>query len=362
MLTGISVPKLHSVRYVGAKVYPTGEGIIYPLHRVKSNSSFALQHIREEYEREKEFWIENARLFGVRASCSLLLAIAELNRNLQTGRLLGARLPIESTSAAISHSHRCRKGSKGLSSHGRRLLRFAAATVEKRAGSPTALSFLTLTLPPMSNESWRAVLEGWGHIVRTFTQWLSRKLRSAGLPGHLVGCVELQTKRAEATGEPALHIHTVFQGRTRRSSWAVTPKQCRGAWKRAIEGQISERLEFANSENLTQVRKSAAKYLSKYMSKGTGEWLSSVAPEFAELHPCSWSFTPDALKRLYHSETWQGEEALAVLTLAINFTQYRHGNIVELPIYQLPNGQWVKVVLIKLERAFAKTLSPNWCA
>lgn len=361
MLTPLRSPVPAGDRYVGAKIYPTGEGVIFPRNRKKISDTHALQDIRDEYEGNKDFHEENSKLFGMRDACSKLLAISALNSNMQAGGVLGEGESLDSSSDAISHSHRNRRGSTGLSAHNKRLLRFAASTVEKRAGSPTRLSFLTLTLPPMSPESWKSVLGGWGDIVRTFNQWLTRRLKSKSLPALLVGCTELQPARSLRTGEPALHIHIVFQGRARNSGWAVNPSQCRSAWKRAIEGQTDEQLRYESTENLCQVRRSAASYLAKYMSKGSSEWFSNVSPEYHDLHPTSWLFTPDCLKRLYHSETWVGDEALAVLTLAVNYTQYRFGEVRELPIYQLPNGQWVKVVLIKLDRNFAKSLSKAWC-
>jgi hypothetical protein len=204
------------------------------------------------------------------------------------------------------------------------------------------------------------VCVGWGDIVRTVIQWLGRKLKAKGLPALIVGCIELQTKRASRTGEPGLHIHAVFQGRGNKTGWAITPSQVRSAWKRAVESKALESLEFANSENLVQVRKSASQYLAKYLSKGGALWEKLVNHRYAELHPTSWSFTPDSIKREFENATWIGDEALSVLTLAMCNRAYRYGDVVNMPIYQLPNGQYVKVCLIKLDRAFARSLDERW--
>lgn len=353
-------PKPLGGRYIAAKIYPTGDGVIYPRPRPRKGKDSEPDAIAKEYNNEEDFWEENSALFGVRAACAKLLAVAAINPDMQAARVQGEGEPIESTSAAISHTPRSRKGSMGITTRSGRVLRFGAGTIERRAGSPTNLSFLTLTLPAMSEDAWERVCIGWGDIVRTFVQWLTRKLKAKGLPALIVGCIELQTKRAARSGEPALHIHAVFQGRRKKQSWAVTPLQCRNAWKRAVTAKSKEPLDFSNTENLVQVRKSASRYLAKYLSKGGGEWRRLVAPRYADLHPCSWTFTPDSIKKDFARSTWTGDEALAVLTLALNNPQYRYGEVVSLPIYCLPNGQWVKVALIKLDRAFALSLDPRW--
>lgn len=175
----------------------------------------------------------------------------------------------------LPNSHTRVRGLKGITSYGRKMVRNGAYLLEKRFGRKN-LSFLTLTLPSLSEESWQSVCENWGEVVRVFSQWLNRRLERNGLPSFTVSCTELQEERSTRTGEPALHLHALFVGRTNSGKWALTPRDVRGAWQRAVAKWLSPAdadVSFSSSERLESVRKSASGYMGKYMSKG----LSAVA-------------------------------------------------------------------------------------
>lgn len=355
-------PSPVGARYLGGKIYPTGEGVLYPILRQKSREANVLQDIKDEYRNNKEFYEENAALFGVRAASAQLYNLSVFNRNLSKEGMSGEGFAVGLANAANSHSPRNRRGSCGITPHARRVCRFGAASIEKRAASPTNCSFLTLSLPSLSSEDWKRLLERWDDIVRTFNQWLKRRLVKKGLPGEIVGCIEVQPERSRRTAEPALHLHLVFQGKQRGRAWAVTPIQCRRAWERSAGQGLSTKYSFEQSEKLVQVRKSLAGYLSKYLTKGGSEWEANVHPMYKDMHPAAWTFTPDNLKRAYSAAIWTGDDAVSVLQMALYNPKYRWSEPLEVPIYQLPNGQWIKVVLIKLERAFARSLDSRWCA
>lgn len=349
-----------SVASQGAKIYPTGEGVLFPVPKRRRDRNEQLDPIRDEYYRDRR-WYRSAFLTQPAAIASSYLLQCLSDR--ETGETRqGNKTPatLGLSSEAISHKPRMRKGSKGISSHERRLLRWSAAWVERKAGKTQYCSFLTLTLPNMNPEQWLKLAEGWAEVCRVFNQWLKRRLVAAGLPGVIVGCVELQVERAGRDSVPALHTHIVFQGRSRYRSWAVTPLQCRKAWARALRSVVGEVGRGESLEQLVQIQKSAACYLAKYISKGGGEWSSLLPDEYKALHPASWSFCPLPLRKLYNSLILTGDQALAIAYHVIENRYARHGKIVNLPIYQLPNGQWAKVVLFKLERKFAKFVQPEW--
>jgi hypothetical protein len=131
------------------------------------------------------------------------------------------------------------------------------------------LSFLTLTLPNVSQESINNIAAHWGKVVNHFLTWLGQKVKAIGLPFEYVYCTEIQEKRKSKYGHTALHLHMVFVGKKRYSNWAVTPIQCRKAWIRAIRNYCSEDyIDGRAVENLQKVKTSASGYLSKYLSKG----------------------------------------------------------------------------------------------
>jgi hypothetical protein len=124
-----------------------------------------------------------------------------------------------------------------------------------------------------------------------------------------------------------------------------------------VVGQVNKEESL---EQLVQVQKSASQYLAKYISKGGSCWSEWLPEEYKELHPTSWAFCPLVLRKLYNSLILTGDSALAIAYHVIHNRYARHGNIVNLPIYQLPNGQWAKVALFKLERKYAKMVNPEW--
>jgi hypothetical protein len=162
------------------------------------------------------------------------------------------------------------KGSSGITSKGRRILRNAAYLIEKDYGKG-CLSFATLTLPRLSDEGFKRVSADWGRVVESVSAAIRRRLREEGLPTHLFGCTEVQEKRERTHGGIPLHLHLVFVGRHRSGGWAISPAQLRKSWRDAVNNVLAGLKEFPDfraSENITRVRKSCAAYLAKYLSKG----------------------------------------------------------------------------------------------
>lgn len=131
------------------------------------------------------------------------------------------------------------------------------------------LSFLTLTLPALSEADLTLCCQQWDEMIDRILRYLRRRSELHGMQLEYVYCTEIQTKRAITRGEYVPHLHIVFRGKNgRRSPWIVTPKQIRKAWASAISSVIGHS-GFTKSalENLQRVKRSAARYLSKYLSK-----------------------------------------------------------------------------------------------
>lgn len=151
-----------------------------------------------------------------------------------------------------------------------RNIRNAGYLLEQKYGKDN-LSFLTLTLPNLPPEGLQACAENWGRMVDQFLKWLRSVVEEKhGGTFEYTYCTELQTKRLERRGEYALHLHLLFNGRrSRRFNWYTTPKQIRKAWIRCIKSVYSGSFDTSALENLQRIKKSAARYLAKYFSKGS---------------------------------------------------------------------------------------------
>jgi hypothetical protein len=136
--------------------------------------------------------------------------------------------------------------------------------------SKSNLSFLTLTLPDLNKEDLIACCERWDYMVDQLFKWIRKQTEKKGIKFEYVYCTEIQSKRLQSKKEYAPHLHIVFRGRSgRKGAWCVTPKKVRKAWASIIACVIGHR-NFCDTalENIQRIKYSAARYLSKYLSKG----------------------------------------------------------------------------------------------
>lgn len=163
-----------------------------------------------------------------------------------------------------------RKKLEGMTKSMGRNIRNAVYLLERQPGGKDVLSFLTLTLPSLSHDGLQACCENWDSMVKRFIDWLRVTLERKQITFQYIYCTEIQTKRLEKRHEYAPHLHIVFRGRNgKKMPWAITPKQARKGWSRCIRAFVSEQFTDSALENLQRIRSSAARYLSKYMSKGS---------------------------------------------------------------------------------------------
>lgn len=173
------------------------------------------------------------------------------------------------TNSHSGHSTRAPRGSGGITSYGRNMVESAATILQEKYGR-RRLSFLTLTVPSVSNEDMERICKGWAEIVRVLMQRMTRHLNRCGLPGEIVGVTEVQEMRSHSEARAVLHLHWVFVGRRNKGTWVISPDLVRYWWQETLRKYIvtSPMPDFAASENLQQVRKDAGSYLGKYISKG----------------------------------------------------------------------------------------------
>ena len=187
-----------------------------------------------------------------------------------------------------------RYGLKGLPAAGRKQVWRALALLEE---DRRLLSFWTVSLPTTSLLSL-CRLDSWPAFQDRVRKLLGRKLQAAGLPVRLVGVAELQPKRSHATGIPCPHLHVVFQGRRSPTDrWALSPGDLDEVIRAALATAGApapdgiDGVAFLKSAgNVQQVKRSVRAYLSKYMTKGSGDTERWRGTEAENLLPRQWWF------------------------------------------------------------------------
>jgi hypothetical protein len=199
----------------------------------------------------------------------------------------GAAGPIDLTNVRNSHKPSNRPesyGRKGITGYGKNMVKSAATLIQKMPRKRT--TFCTVTMPALPAHLRRALAECWPEFVRQALQWLTRKLKREGLPALVASCTEIQSGRLERHHEAYLHLHLVWPNHWAKSgNWAIDVDDFR-AWCASFLRRRGLWCEGAwVNVDTQQVRKSAAGYLAKYMSKGTAD-IEALAED------CGWQAVP----------------------------------------------------------------------
>lgn len=194
---------------------------------------------------------------------------------------------------------RRRRGSRGLTRHGRRYINESCGILERMYGVKH-LGFYTTTIPTCSVDEARLVALSWVKIYKYFFKLLRDEI-SKRIDGaiYYVGVNENQSKRSSGGDVPYYHLHFVMPCHMPGTSkWIVSANNLRSLWRRAICNYVPSLSDtsFAASVDAEVLRKSASGYLSKYFSKGAD--VIGLSQDY--LLP-SWYFSSRELKTLYKS-------------------------------------------------------------
>lgn len=268
----------------------------------------------------------------------------------------GESIPPLGLSPHINSHTRAKRGSKGISSYGRKMVRNGAYLLQKRYGR-SRLSFLTVTLPAVTADESVLISRNWSEIVRKYLQSLGRLLQRRSLPGEIVGCTEIQELRLERDGVLGLHLHLIFCGRAKGKTWAVSYLEVRSLWKRELERVVGRPLDCDSTENLERVKVDAEQYLGKYMSKGVSSMKALIQMGLGEDLPSAWWSMSKSLRKSVKSsiEHLSGERAVLFVRLVEGGAEvFLYAKPVEI---ELGDGQTIKVGYFgKVMREFVGSL------
>jgi len=239
-----------------------------------------------------------------------------------SGDIQAAVAALSSSNALNSHkpiSPTSERGLKGITGFGQQMLRSACFLMERDYGK-SDLTFATLTVPTMPKGARWLLARNWSELVRQLLQWVSRRLMQSGRPTKVVGCTEVQSRRLESSGEAYLHLHLVWPAHSNCGGrrWSVDWEDLRDWWKKALirfscyVSQHNPRVETCI------VRKSAERYMGKYLSKGNGECLEQFIEDLGEESvPPTWWFMTADVRHQVKAETAHGPNTGTILDAVI---------------------------------------------
>lgn len=223
------------------------------------------------------------------------------------GAVSGAIAPMGLSKLSNSEAVRRRRGWKGITSLGRRRVRESCELLQRKYGRGR-LSFVTLTMPHLGDEDMGAIALEWPQVIHKLQKAVCSRLRLAGLPGVVVGCSEIQPERSWKERRPVLHIHAVFVGRLPRQKWAISTKTFDQIWATILGNVLGRHVDVQSACQMQSVKKSAAGYLGKYLSKSDEQvdiWANSW---YCDWIPASWWFSSIALRRACEALCLRGTE------------------------------------------------------
>lgn len=212
---------------------------------------------------------------------------------------------------------RANRGSKGISSYGKKMVRSGCALLQQRYGKKR-LSFLTLTMPSLPKWTEEIVLTdmgGWSEIVRQTLQEFSRELKRKGGSGNIVGVVEIQEERYSKYGTVSPHLHLVFEGHKGNYDYYLKVGEPQRIWQRIVENQLRKvglegEIDFCQSTRIESIHKDAKNYMGKYMSKG-GKIVEKIIEDGKGfLLPSSWWVCSAKIKKVIKLYSFPMEDSM----------------------------------------------------
>jgi hypothetical protein len=148
------------------------------------------------------------------------------------------------------------------------MVRNVVARMERLHGKHN-LAFATYTLPDLPEADMAHLRANWGDVAKALTKAIGRDLERAGIRPEWVYITEIQDERRKKTGVIAPHFHVVFQSRkSRYHPYAISKERNTELWNRVLSNALGRAIEAPFGANIQTIKKSAERYMSKYMSKG----------------------------------------------------------------------------------------------
>lgn len=200
---------------------------------------------------------------------------------------LGLSMPVKSPKPPQPSFSRERSG-KPQTTYSKRMVRNCVAKLERDHGRDN-LAFDTFTLPELPEEDMAHLRATWGDVAKALMKAIGRDLERAGINPEWVYINEIQLDRYKKSGVIAPHIHVVFQARkSRYHPYAISKERNTEIWNRVLSNALGREVEAPAGARIEKIRKSAERYMAKYMSKGGSLAQELIDGGYREMLPKQW--------------------------------------------------------------------------
>ena len=175
------------------------------------------------------------------------------------------------------------RGFAAQTTYSKRMVRNCIAKLERDYGRHN-LAFATYTLPDLEPDELKILQDNWAEVNRQLMQAIARNLEGAGVAAQIVYVNEIQEERYNTSGAIVPHVHAVFQSRkSRRHSYVINKERNTQIWQRIISNVLGRSIDIPYGASIQTIKKSAERYMSKYMSKG-----GKLAQQISENSSVNW--------------------------------------------------------------------------
>lgn len=199
-----------------------------------------------------------------------------------------------------------KRGKNGITGYGRNMVKAAGAVINRQYPNHR-VTFGTITLPPMPPEQRRAAVECWSEIVRQTLQRLAHLSERKGLPKVVVSVSEIQPRRLQQLGEGYLHLHLIWLNHPGKvGNWTVDPCDVRSWFGELLERLIPGYPGGHVNVNVKPVDGQIARYMAKYMSKGSEQLAEAWEDWGFDAFPSTWWNMTAPIRKAVKAATLEG--------------------------------------------------------
>lgn len=223
-----------------------------------------------------------------------------------------ARFPLDLSDAPNSHK-RPPRGLKGITGYGRNMVKSFGALVN-RDFPHHRTTLCTLTLPVLPREQRSQVVREWPSLTRQLLQWLNRRLGQLEVPQVVCSVSEVQPKRLTSHGQGYLHWHLLWLNIPARSgSWSICPNELR-EWLATALARVLQCSSVGHvNVDVKAVKGEVARYMAKYMSKGSEELREAQGDWGEDVTPSTWWNMTATAREWVKSNTFKGRAVGSLL-------------------------------------------------